>query len=100
MKKHLHLSLFALTLLLGQANAAETDATRADLATPRNQTTQNNVVRVAPIQNHWDANAWDQTGGSLFWHDLSEKRRAALSERHQKRPQATTGTKSKANSER
>ncbi len=46
------------------------------------------VLRAAPIKDHWDANAWDPAGGSLFWHAVSDQRRSegAASGRNTRRP--------------
>ncbi|MCB1230261.1 MAG: hypothetical protein KDN19_08350 [Verrucomicrobiae bacterium] len=33
------------------------------------------IHRATPIQNYWDANSWDRSGGaSLFWHALKDDR--------------------------
>ena len=32
------------------------------------------TTRAVPIQNYWDANAWDPIGGSLFWHATRDDR--------------------------
>ena len=44
------------------------------------------LIRATPLPQYWNAQSWDPAGGSLFWHDPSEKRRQAMSERHARRP--------------
>ncbi|MBL9154367.1 MAG: hypothetical protein JNK37_17890 [Verrucomicrobiales bacterium] len=54
------------------------------------------LIRAVPIQDYWNAHAWDPIGGSIFWHDLSEKRRAEMSARHAKsRGQAPASPKAR-----
>ena len=67
------------------AVCSETNANRPDYANQAKRAPQNPHLRAIPIQDYWNANSWDQTGGSLFWHDLSEKRREAMSQRNSKK---------------
>lgn len=80
-KSALGLSAIA-AVSMGIAPAAETDAARVELSTPPRRPSKDALVRAVPIQKYWDSQSWDPVGGPLFWHDLSEKRRAAMSERH------------------
>ncbi|MCB1062011.1 MAG: hypothetical protein KDN20_03695 [Verrucomicrobiae bacterium] len=54
--------------------------------------TSRSTVRAVPIKDYWDANAWDHSGGSLFWHALSDQRRSTPVEagRNTRRPTSAT----------
>jgi hypothetical protein len=97
MKKTL-LGLSAISAAVGVAAAAETDAARVELSAPLPRAAKDAPVRAVPIQNYWDSHSWDPIGGPVFWHDLSEKRRAAMSARHAQKnaPDNTGATKPNA----
>lgn len=67
-------SLFCITT--EGVNADETASVSADTNAAKS------VLRAVPIRNHWDANAWDPSGGSLFWHDTRDRRAKAESGRN------------------
>ena len=61
--------LTAATLLLLGSGVAFASEEKSSNSAPSGPT-----KRAVPIQNYWDANAWDPIGGSLFWHATREDR--------------------------
>ncbi len=57
------------------------------------ETPDRSVLRAVPIKDHWNANSWDPTGGSLFWHALEDRKSARPDDtkgRNTRRPAATS----------
>ncbi len=65
------------------------DANESPSASPEATATKS-VLRAVPIRNHWDANAWDPAGGSLFWHATRDRQSKAATGRNARHAEQRT----------